>query len=125
LKTGSAFQWGAISHPCKSRRSGRPNGIWFRPTKEFERELSTTRSNFRCVIDKLISDAEFKMDTKTYSDGGSAKKFRDYAAECRRMAAQSASEKDRMVLMEIAQAWTVCAEEAERKTRRASPGVNE
>jgi len=58
------------------------------------------------------------MDTKTYSDGGSAKKFRDYAAECHRMAAQSSSEKDRMVLMEIAQAWTVCAEEVERKTRR-------
>jgi hypothetical protein len=65
------------------------------------------------------------MDTKTYSDGGSAKKFRDYAAECRRMAVQSSSEKDRMVLMEIAQAWTVCAEEAERKTRRASFGVND
>jgi hypothetical protein len=64
------------------------------------------------------------MDTKTYSDGGSAKKFRDYAAECHRMAAQSLSEKDRMVLMEIAQAWTVCAEEAERKTRRAGFGVN-
>ena len=65
------------------------------------------------------------MDTKTYSDGGNAKKFRDYAAECRRMAAQSSSEKDRIVLMEIAQAWTVCAEEAERKTRRASLGMNE
>jgi hypothetical protein len=65
------------------------------------------------------------MDTKTYSNGGSAKKFRDYAAECRRMAAQNSSEKDRIVLMEIAQAWTVCAEEAERKTRRASLGMNE
>jgi hypothetical protein len=64
------------------------------------------------------------MDTKTYSDGGSAKKFRDYAAECRRMATQSFSEKDRAVLMEIARAWTVCAEEAERKTKRASLGVN-
>lgn len=30
-----------------------------------------------------------------------------------------------MVLMEIAQAWTACAEEVERKTRRASFGVNE
>jgi hypothetical protein len=75
-----------------------------------------------CVIDGLISDAEFKMDTKTYSDGGSAKKFRDYAAECRRMAAQSASEKDRMVLMEIAQAWTVCAEEAETQDQARKPG---
>jgi hypothetical protein len=78
-----------------------------------------------CVIEGLISNAVFKMDTKTYSDGGSAKKFRDYAAECRRMAAQSSSEKDRMVLMEIALAWTVCAEEAERKTKRASFGMNE
>lgn len=43
-----------------------------------------------------------------------AKKFRDYAAECRRLA-QRASEKDRKVLMEIAAAWIVCAEEAERK----------
>jgi hypothetical protein len=41
------------------------------------------------------------------------------------MAAQSSSENDRMVLMEIAQAWTVCAEEAERKTGRARFGVNE
>jgi hypothetical protein len=43
-----------------------------------------------------------------------AKKFRDYAAECRRLA-QRASDKDRKVLMEIAEAWIVCAEEAERK----------
>jgi hypothetical protein len=78
-----------------------------------------------CGIEGLISDVDFKMDTKTYSDRGNAKKFRDYAAECRRMAAQSSSEKDRMVLMEIAQAWTVCAEEAERKTWRASFGVND
>jgi hypothetical protein len=44
----------------------------------------------------------------------SAEKFRDYAAECRRLA-QRASEKDRKVLMEIAEAWIACAEEAERK----------
>jgi len=43
-------------------------------------------------------------------------KFRDYAAECRRLA-QRASEKDRKVLMEIAEAWIVCAEEAERKAK--------
>jgi hypothetical protein len=43
-----------------------------------------------------------------------ARKFRDYAAECRRLA-QRAAEKDRKVLMEIAEAWIVCAEEAERK----------
>ncbi|MGB7037834.1 MAG: hypothetical protein WBD71_20175 [Xanthobacteraceae bacterium] len=43
-----------------------------------------------------------------------AKKFRDYATECRRLA-QRASEKDRKVLMEIAAAWIVCAAEVERK----------
>jgi len=41
-----------------------------------------------------------------------AKKFRDYAAECRRLA-QRASEKDRIVLMGIAEAWIACADEAE------------
>jgi hypothetical protein len=84
------------------------------------------RARFSDVtIEGLISNAVFKMDTKTYSDGSSAKRFRDYAAECRRMAAQSSSEKDRMVLMDIAQAWTVCAGEVERKTKRASFGMNE
>lgn len=41
-------------------------------------------------------------------------KFREYAAECARLA-QRASQKDRAVLMEIAEAWISCAEEAERK----------
>lgn len=47
---------------------------------------------------------------------GSARKFRDYAAECRRLA-ERAAEKDRKVLMEIAAAWIVCAEDAERKEK--------
>ncbi len=57
-----------------------------------------------------------KLDDGNQSDNANsnAKKFRDYAAECRRLA-QRASEKDRKVLMEIAAAWTLCAEEAERK----------
>jgi hypothetical protein len=50
----------------------------------------------------------------------SAKKYRDYAAECLRLA-QRASEKDRKVLIEIAGAWIACAEEAERK---AAPSNN-
>jgi hypothetical protein len=45
-----------------------------------------------------------------------AKKFREYAAECRRLA-KRASEKDRKVLMEIAEAWIACAEQAERKEK--------
>ena len=58
------------------------------------------------------------MDNRKDIAEGDAKKFRDYAAECRRLA-QRASEKDRKVLMEIADAWIVCAEEAERKEQKA------
>ena len=47
-----------------------------------------------------------------------ATRFRQYAAECRRLA-QGAAEKDKAVLMEIAAAWIACAEEAERKQRSA------
>jgi hypothetical protein len=43
-------------------------------------------------------------------------KFREYAAECRRMAVK-ATAKDKVILLEIADAWTACAEEAERKAR--------
>ena len=50
-------------------------------------------------------------------DEANAKKFRDYAAECRRLA-RTASERDRAVLIEIADAWIVCAEHAERDARR-------
>jgi hypothetical protein len=46
----------------------------------------------------------------------SAKRFRAYAEECRRLA-QRASEKDRQVLIEIADAWVSAAEEADRKSR--------
>lgn len=53
------------------------------------------------------------MENDKDDAGGSAGKFRGYAAECRRLA-QRAPEKDRKVLMEIADAWIVCAEEAEK-----------
>jgi hypothetical protein len=46
------------------------------------------------------------------------KKFREHAAECLRLA-QRATEKDRKALMEIAEAWIACAEEAERKEKSA------
>lgn len=49
-------------------------------------------------------------------DEANAKKFRDYAAQCRRLA-RTASEQDRAVLIEIAEAWTVCAEQAEGNAR--------
>jgi hypothetical protein len=47
-----------------------------------------------------------------------ADKFREYASECRRMA-QTAPEEDRVLLMEIAEAWSLCAEEAENSARRS------
>lgn len=45
-----------------------------------------------------------------------AEKFRGFAAECRRLA-QKAAAKDRTVLLEIANAWMACAEDAERKAK--------
>lgn len=45
-----------------------------------------------------------------------AAKFRQYAEDCRRLAAK-ANEKDRVALLEIAQAWIVCAEDLERRAR--------
>jgi hypothetical protein len=62
-------------------------------------------------------DAEFKMEIDTEDDETNAKRFRDYAAECRRLA-RTASETDRVVLIEIAEAWMVCAEQAERNAKR-------
>jgi len=40
-----------------------------------------------------------------------AEKYRQYAAECRRLAEKS-SAKDKAVLLEIAEAWMACAERA-------------
>jgi hypothetical protein len=42
-------------------------------------------------------------------------KYRQYAAECRRLAAKSPA-KDRAILLEIAEAWIACAEGAERSS---------
>jgi hypothetical protein len=53
------------------------------------------------------------MEIDTEDDETNATKFRAYAAECRRLA-RTASETDRVVLMEIAEAWMVCAEQAEQ-----------
>jgi hypothetical protein len=49
-----------------------------------------------------------------------AKKFREYAADCRHLA-QRANARDRVVLMKIAEAWLSCAEEAERKDKSGNP----
>jgi len=57
------------------------------------------------------------MEIDTEDDEANAQKFRDYAAECHRLA-RTASEKDRAVLIEIAEAWTLCAEQAEASAKR-------
>jgi len=59
-------------------------------------------------------NADHEMDAREDNTKNNAQKFRDYAAECRRLA-QRASDKDRKMLIEIADAWTACADEAERK----------
>ena len=64
------------------------------------------------TLEQQHADCEMEND-KFKSD---AQRFRDYAAECRRLA-QRASEKDRQVLNEIADAWISAAEEADRKSR--------
>jgi hypothetical protein len=50
-------------------------------------------------------------------------KYRQYAAECRRLAAKS-SAKDRAILLEIADAWIACAEGADRPSSRRNGGEN-
>jgi len=57
------------------------------------------------------------MEIDTEDDKPNARKFRDYAAECHRLA-RTASEKDRAVLIEIAEAWILCAEQAEGSAKR-------
>jgi hypothetical protein len=60
------------------------------------------------------------MDEKIYASAtmNDAEKFRQYAAECRRLA-RTAAAKDKAVLLEIANAWIACAEEADRKAKNA------
>jgi hypothetical protein len=48
-----------------------------------------------------------------------AEKFREYAAECLRLA-QKAAAQDKAVLLEIANAWIACADEAECKAGNMS-----
>jgi hypothetical protein len=81
--------------------------IGSRRPRGFETELLplSTGSNFNICDNDY---AEWDMDD--------VNKFRQYAAECRRLA-QRASDNDRKVLMEIAEAWIACAEEAERKEK--------
>ena len=57
------------------------------------------------------------MEIDAEDDEANVKKFRDYAAECRRLA-RIASERDQDVLIEIAETWIVCAEQAERESKR-------
>ena len=50
-----------------------------------------------------------------------AKKYRQYAKDCVRIAA-SMSGKDRQTLLDIAKAWEACAVEAESKSSKSDGG---
>jgi hypothetical protein len=73
--------------------------ILFHQARKFDGELPPTISIFR-KYRGLNCGAEFEMEIDTEDDEANAKKFRDYAAECRRMAG-FASAKDRAVLIEM------------------------
>jgi predicted DNA binding CopG/RHH family protein len=60
-----------------------------------------------------------KMEIDTEDEDTNAQKFRDYAAECRRLA-RAASGADRAVLIEIAEAWILCVEQAEQAEREVN-----
>lgn len=64
------------------------------------------------------------MEIDTEDDEIDVEKFRDYAAECHRLA-RTASETDRVVLTEIAEAWIAVAEQTERsaKPHRKTSGL--
>jgi hypothetical protein len=51
----------------------------------------------------------------------SAEKYRQFAQDCRRLA-EKAVAKDRIVLLEIAEAWDQCAKEAGRKAEQRADG---
>jgi len=89
-------------------------GNLFRQARKFEWELSSVNPIFR-EYEGINCDVEFKMEIDIEDDEANVKRFRAYAAECRRLA-RAASETDRLMLIEIAEAWIVCAEQAERKT---------
>jgi hypothetical protein len=95
--------------------AGRACGFGSIEDIKFERELSPRPS----ILNRQLKDyhrAHCKMEVAMDNDKANAKKFRDYATECRRMAS-NASGDDRAALLEIAEAWAVCAAEAERKGR--------
>jgi histone H3/H4 len=51
----------------------------------------------------------------------SAEKYRQFAEDCRRLAGKAAP-KDKIVLLEIAEAWEQCAKDAGRKTEKTTDG---
>jgi hypothetical protein len=51
-----------------------------------------------------------------------AEKFREYAAECLRLAKNAAAQ-DKAVLLEIANAWIACADEIESKANNLAKEI--
>jgi hypothetical protein len=95
-----------------------PAGNWFRAARKFEWEPFPHVFDFCQVWRKqiLMRNSQWKLILTTMMRR-MQKKSRVYAAECRRLA-RTASQHDRAVLTEIADAWITCAEQAERDARR-------
>jgi hypothetical protein len=74
----------------------------------FDPELGrkVPRSHFR----------HFDHETILVNAMDDVEKYRQYAAECRRLAEKS-SAKDKAVLLEIAEAWIACAERAKSRAQ--------
>src|SRR5216683_4031754 len=105
LGAASRSRW-RIAIPKNARHDARREPILFHPC------ISSMHGNF-----PSLGDVGPQTDL-THHRGCAMQdpaKFREYAEECRRLA-RSANEKDRTVLLEIAAAWTKCAEEIEART---------
>ena len=88
------------------RSQNRLEGIWFLPSKQFKPEPGSRQLRLHLEL----------SDHRGRAMENDPNRFRQYAAECQRLAEQ-ASGKDQGVLLEIANAWLSCAEQAERKKR--------
>jgi hypothetical protein len=88
------------------------------------------RSSFDCVTRNASSSCAARTAAVTRAAPGSAeahvmhdaKTYRHYAADCRRLA-QTMSEKDKAVLLKMAEAWDARAQEAERVETRKKDGM--
>jgi hypothetical protein len=91
----------------------------------FDADSSRVPRSFDQELSPLLAGSPLRWNNKRgmamngAENVDDAERFREYAAECRRLA-QKAAVKDKTVLLEIATAWIACADEAERKANKAA-----